>query len=464
MTATFSLGMSVQNLLLPLSPFEEYMLCEDNPTHPMNFFLRLKLTGPGDPAAFDAALASAVARHPLLAATVEQVGRQGLFWKSLPDHIPTVKWRVAPCAGEQLGTSHIDLLKQPGLAVIGCQSAHDLELLFQFHHACCDAIGGIQLVEDLLLAYDQAVRGTDKPCPSTWRRIDAACLANRATFGLTPWQLLGKIKQQAVGLIGAWQFLTRTPVQLISSAPAVALAEESQTFPAAYTYDFSAAVTASLLAQAGAAGTTLNNLLIRDLLLAIGDFRNSCHSRGDRQWLRLSIPINLRRAADDNLSAANLVSMVFIDRQPDDLHDQESLLHGIHGQMQQIKDLELGLTFPLSLRFFRGIPGASQRMRRMSSDPRCRCTTVLSNLMRPLSETPLPHRDGKLAVGDCELTGIEFLPPVRQGTQAAFGVLTYADRLNITLHYDPRSMASADAQELLSLYTRYLIQPSERPA
>ena len=235
-------------------------------------------------------------------------------------------------------------------------------------------------------------------------------------------------------------------------------------FPAARTRDLSTTVTTSLLAKARAAGTTLNNLLIRDLLLAIGDFQNPRSSAHDREWLRLSIPVNLRRPATHNLSAANIVGMIFVDRQMHDLSDQHSLLEGIHGQMRQIKGLELGMIFPLSLRFFNGLPGARKRMQRMSSDSRCRCTAVLSNLMRPFDTSPLPRRDGKLVVGDFELTGIEFLPPVRQGTPAAFGVLTYADRLNITLQYDPRSLTPEEAEELLHGYVNYLLHsagPSE---
>jgi hypothetical protein len=223
-------------------------------------------------------------------------------------------------------------------------------------------------------------------------------------------------------------------------------------------HTFTVVETELLLAEARTSGTTLNNLLIRDLLLAIGDFRTAERGGDARQWLRLSIPMNLRRPNGANFSAANIVSMVFVDRQTKDLSDSHAVLKGVHRQMQQIKDLELGLTFPLSLRIAKWLPGGRTRIRRMSNDSRCRCTAVLSNLMRPLSEVALPRRNSKIVVGDCVLDEFEFLPPVRQGTQASFGAATYAERLNITLHYDSRSMTGDDAQELLTRYTHYLQQ------
>jgi hypothetical protein len=361
-----------------------------------------------------------------------------------------------------LRVASIDHHQQPGLSIYGFQSGSGFELLFQFKHACCDAIGALQFIEDVLLAYAWAidVRSNKKVYddgPIAWYRIDPKHLRGRARFGLTRWQLLGKVRQQAVGLFGAWHFLTRISAQLASASSTASLAEESMSFPAAHTCELSATVTTSLLAKAREAGTTLNNLLIRDLLLAIGDLQNLRSRAYDRGWLRLSIPVNLRRPATRNLSAANVVGMVFVDRQKHDLSDQHSLLKGIHGQMKQIKDRELGMLFPLSLQFSKGLPGARKRMQRMSSDSRCRCTAVLSNVMRPFDTIPLPRRDGKLVVGDFELTGIEFLPPVRQGTPAAFGVLTYADRLNITLQYDPRILTPQEAEELLRGYVNYLL-------
>jgi hypothetical protein len=451
----------VLNSLLPLTPFEEYMLCDDSPEHPGCFFLRLRLSGPSNRTALDAALASAIARHPLLASTVVESKRSQLNWKPIPNHVPAIQWQAPHASGGLFGSSHLDLHMQPGVAVLGYETCSGIDLLFQFHHSSCDGIGGLQLIEDFLCAYHDASSqaaetGGGQAHQTTLRRIDPEYLANRGKFGLTRWQHLKKIRKQGVSLYGIWHFLTRTPTKLVSFAPAASLSEQPRLFPTSMAHTFTVVETKLLLAEARASGTTLNNLLIRDLLLAIGDFRTEERGGDARQWLRLSIPMNLRRPNGTNFSAANVVSMVFVDRQTKDLSDSHAVLKSVHRQMQQIKDLELGLTFPLSLRIAKWLPGGRTRIRRMSNDTNCRCTAVLSNLMRPLSEVPLPRRDGKIVVGDCVLDEFEFLPPVRQGTQASFGAATYGDRLSIAMHYDSRVMIASDAQELLTRFVDYL--------
>ena len=61
---------------LPLVPFEEYMLLDDRPAYPMNFFLRLRFAGCLVPERFDDACRQAVARHPLLAARITRRKRR----------------------------------------------------------------------------------------------------------------------------------------------------------------------------------------------------------------------------------------------------------------------------------------------------------------------------------------------------------------------------------------------------
>jgi NRPS condensation-like uncharacterized protein len=448
----------VLDSLLPLTPFEEYMLCDDSPEHPGCFFLRFKFSGTCNRASLDAALASAVAWHPLLTSTVIEGKRGQLKWNPFSDHVPGIRWQDPRSVEKLFGSPQLDLRKHPGLAVLGCETSSGIELLFQFHHSACDGIGALQFIEDFFHAYDDAFQrnGSCNAQQVARRRIDPQHLALRGNFGLTRWQLLKKIRKQAASLYGIRDFLMRTPTKLVTSAINPLQSAQPRLYPTSIAHTFTVAETKLLLAEARGSGTTLNNLLIRDLLLAIGDFRTAERGGDARQWLRLSIPMNLRQSSGTNLSAANMVSMVFVDRQTKDLSDSQAALNGIHRQMQQIKDLELGLTFPLSLKLAKLLPGGRSRMQRMSSDTRCRCTAVLSNLMRPLSEVALPRRDGKIVVGDCVLDEFEFLPPVRQGTQASFGAATYADRLNITLHYDSRSMSSDDAQELLTRYVQYL--------
>lgn len=432
---------------LPLVPFEEYMLIDDRPTHPMSFFFKLAFCGTCDPTALDAALQVALRWHPLLAAIVTQPGKNRFEWSATEPQHRAVQWVPDDPNESPIPATAFDLFREPGLRVLGRSRESATGLQFQFHHSCCDAIGALRFVEDLLVAYAAAIDGDANL--AKFRSIDEHRLRDRGRFELTRWKLVRMARKQAVGLLGAGQFLMRQPVPVKPIVAGLANAKLPNVFPAAQTHEFSEAETAGLFATARELKTTVNNVLIRDLFLALGDFRLRRQLGHDRDWLRLSIPMNLRSGSDETQSAANVVSMIFLDRRPHEFSDRKTLLAGIDAEMNLIKRNQLGFTFPLSLRFTRSLPGAISRMRRMSKKEVCRGTAVLSNLVRPFTDAPLPRRDGRLVAGGLTLERIEFLPPVRPHTLAAFGVLTYAERLNVALHFDPRGLTEQDASELL---------------
>ncbi|MDH3718959.1 MAG: hypothetical protein OES79_12640, partial [Planctomycetota bacterium] len=347
-----------------------------------------------------------------------------------------------------------------GLRVSAQRSGTLTDLVFQFHHSSCDAVGALRFIEDLLVIY-AALVDTDAQ-PAGVRSIDERRLPERGQFGLTRRKLLGMLHKQSVGLLGARQFLMRTPVPVQPIAIESAGAALPSDFPAAQAHIFSEMETAALLAAARDAGTTVNNLLVRDLFLALGDFRLRRQLSDDHQWLRLSIPVNLRSQDDERLSAANVVSMIFLDRRPFEFGNELALLKGIDHEMRRIKKNQLGLTFPLSLRFTRSLPGSISRMRRMSKKEICRGTAVLSNLVRPFIDAPLHRCDGKINAGGMILERIEFLPPVRPYTLAAFGALTYADRLHLALHFDQRGLATTEATELLKDFIGHISATARR--
>jgi hypothetical protein len=65
---------------LPLAAFEEYMLWDDRPQHPMNILARLKFDGQVNRQAMEEAVVSVVARHPLLRAKVRKSPSGRLEW------------------------------------------------------------------------------------------------------------------------------------------------------------------------------------------------------------------------------------------------------------------------------------------------------------------------------------------------------------------------------------------------
>lgn len=425
---------------LPLVPFEEYMLVDDRPTHPMSFFLQLQFKGKCDRKRLDESLQGALGRHPLLAAKTGELRRGRFTWIDPVGDTAYVNWNSPT-------VPRIDLCSDSGVRVIGNSQSGETQLQFQFHHACCDGVGALQFIEDVLHGYARSM---------DLRRLDDRTLAGRGKFGMTRWKLLGMARKQAVGLRGIGQFLMRTPVPVKPATKQQIMAALPMTFPSAFSDSLTPDETKRLVAAAKLRQTTLNNVLICDLFLALAKFRADREIGDPQEWLRLSIPVNLRGPQDAQLPAANVVSMVFLDRRPAEFGDVDRLLQSVHDEMQLIKDLQLGLTFPLSLSFSKRIPGSTSRWRRISKQDKCRATCVLSNLMRPFADSSLPRRDGTIVVGNLALERIDFLPPIRAYTAAAFGVLTYRDELRITLHFDSRVMEKSEANELLACYVHGL--------
>jgi len=446
------------NFSLPLVPFEEYMLVDDRPSHPMSFFLQLTFSGVCDPATLETSLQMAIRRHPLLHARVTQGRRDCFQWSTSPQEkgtreLVTIAWKASP-------VTPIDLFTSPGLRITAERSIATTELTLQFHHACCDGVGALQFCEDWFIAYAALSGRTlqNQADPVAWRPLDESALLRRGQLGTTRWKLMRMLNKQAVGLLGAKQFLLHRPAPLQPITTAQAVSALPQDFPTACDYQFTAAETSALLTTAHAANTTVNNLLIRDLFLAIGDFRTSQQLRNQHDWLRLSIPVNLRNVGCQQLSAANLVSMVFFDRQPHAFDAPATLLQGIDRDMQSIKKNQLGLTFTLMLGLDRKFPGAIGRLRRSCQKKLCRATAVLSNLGRPLLGSPLPLQNGQLVAGNMILQQLRFLPPVRPHTLVALGALTYANRLQLSLHFDSRGITRVEADRLLQRYVRRLRQ------
>jgi hypothetical protein len=205
---------------------------------------------------------------------------------------------------------------------------------------------------------------------------------------------------------------------------------------------------------------TLNDLLLRDLFLAVYDW-NAQHGRASGvQKVRVMLPINLRQPGDARLPAANVVVMSFLDRAMRGGADAAGLLRGVRNRTRLIKRLQLGLTGAQVVKFLvdRGLLGG------MLARDQCLATTVLSNLGEVFRNVPLPRVEGRLQAGNAQLDQVEAYPPIRRKTWAAFGVLSYAGRLTVGLHCRRGPFNESQAQDLLQTYVERLNASAEQGA
>ena len=439
---------------LPLVPFEYYMLAYDRPRHPMSFFIRLVFDGHFQRPAFEASLERALERHPLLRAVVRSAGGRRMQWVAAEQQRASVCWRCGDRAAEDQVFTGIDLQRDPGLRIVVRENDddddHNSDVLWQFHHACCDGLGAMRFIEDVLAEYHRQCDQTDSA--RALRPIDPQRLRHRGRFGLTPIKRLLRLPLAAVHLHGLYQYSSHraAPLPCSDGLPAEGAGVDlpPTVFPAFCRHTLSAEQTQRFRRAASELGVTVNDLLLRDLLLALRDF---CGDVDEGNYLRIMVPVNMRTAADGHLPAANVVSMVSAERLPGDLDDPQRALELVRLRMNKVKRYRLGLTLIHMLEIVGKWPGGIPWLLR---DGRTRATTVMSNMADPTGQFALPRRDGYVVAGDVTLRRVEVLPPLRPLTRATFGIVTYVGRLTITLHHDPRCITSADAERLLGHFVR----------
>jgi len=416
---------------LRLSPFEEYLLLDDRPSFPMNFFLRLTFAGHLCYDVWNSAIRESLALHPLLHANVEKVGKKCLQWTHSPESPPQIELQEST---SPTGT-HRNLGRQTGLHITGAEVGDsEFSLLFQFHHSCCDGRGASQFIDDVLLAYSQLIGGIDEPS-TVEAKPNLRELRRRGRFGLTPLKFAKVAPRQAVGLLGVRQFMMRKPQPLTDNDHSIANSASSPPngYPSRITHRFSVDQTQQLLRNSKRRSVTLNDLVARDLLLSIDEFMGRSQASNDH-WLRLTVPVSLRRYVSAQMPAANVLSFVFLERRRRDMDDPEQMLTSLNREMKRIKRNQLGLTFVMSLAAARRITGSLAGL--MPNDEECLATAVLTNPGILFGNSSLADQSGMLAAGDLRLTDVEFIAPFRPNTCAAFSVYTYAKQLRITTHFD----------------------------
>ncbi len=437
---------------LPLAPFEEYMWLDDRPAYPMNFFLRLRFAGGLAPELFDNACRQAVARHPLLAARLTRRKRRW-YWSTDDLRSPAFSWDSASPDDALSAATPIDLKEESGLRIVGQQAGEAAAVTFQFHHAACDGLGAFQYLGDVLTAYSHALGETKRTLGD--RPLDLPLLQQRGTFGLTRGRLIRMLPRQLLGVIGARQFFMRQPLMLAGADPNAAADGCSApgrppAWPASLTRRLTARETRDLRAAARNQQVTVNDVLARDWFLALGEHQRAVGEDKSNAWLRTCIPISLRGQRDSRMPAANLVSMVFLDRRPPQLADPATLLRSIRKEMDTIRRNRLEFTFVFSLGLGRRV---FRRLHWLMPGEKCTASSVLTNLGDLFGRLRLP-RDSqqRLTFARATLEGIDVLAPLRPGTRLALAVFRYAGRQSTTLHYDPRHFSAPQAAALLDTY------------
>ena len=429
---------------LPLTVIEKLLLAEDRPGYSWSVFFRLRFSKRLNDAAVRAAVLAVLPRHPLLCSLVRRTFLGGGQWieaenkTPLFESVPRVDGREYPPA------KHLDLTKEIGIRVVLVSDDHSSDVIFQIHHAVLDGKGMIGFLQDWLFAYAREIGFA--PTDLNFTPLDESLLPQRGRLGLTFGRVLCMIRRQLVGLKGVKQFLSNKPTPLLPhiARPSQELANNQ--FPAVRLRYFTVEETLGTIRAAKKRGVSVNDLLIRDLLSAIFSLQKNHGVYVEDNVIRLMIPMDMRRPGDERMSAANVVSSIFIDRCGRQGEDSDHLLQSIHDEMQAIKRNELGFTFIFSLKLGDGLPG---RIAGTVRGEKCRISSILTNVGQVLGDGPLPRDHGRIVVGDAILEHFEFVAPLRPYLVATFAVATYAGQIRITMQFNADALSDAQADALI---------------
>ena len=434
---------------LHLTPFEEYMLLDDQPAYPMSCFFMLKLQGQFNVAVFQSALQKTLENHPLLTCSAQEIKRK-FFWIN-SDTAPTIVRLPMDVERRFPAAKGIDLFREPALNITICNDNTNPEtvnltgqtnIVFDVHHSACDAAGIVRFAEDVLYEYAQQRGFADAPREA----VEPDLLPRRGKFGKSRNNVLRMLPKQFWGLFRAWTFLMNRVVPLETEVPAKYNGVPAK-YPAILHRDLTATETQEVQQEAKQLGMTLNDWFLCSTFSAMKNWQEQHAAGKQRGHLRIAVPTNLRTPSDVRMPAANIVSMVFLDRKPENIQPTETFYQGVHREMQHIKRCNLGWAFIQGLTLYRHVFGSFRKMMRPD---RCWATATVTNLGRLFVDVPLPKREGRIQIDESlELTGVEASPPVRAHTAIGICVMTYADCITINLHYDSHVMIGADAQSLL---------------
>lgn len=438
---------------LPLSDFEYYMLVDDRPSHPMVFVMSAKVIGQFQQAAFQQSLDALIHSHPLLHCTVGEIADKGWCWTPASHTAGHLEWEDT----DDLAVARfcpqvraIDLKTAVGLQVVVRASPTCARLILYIHHCCCDGIGGLQVIGELLARYGQktAAAGDRKPVfeePQTelllerenYNAGDATAERHKKSLGKT----LGKISR----------LLLRKPCLLKSSdvADLKSSSHDPERAPVILEAIIPKSIHRNLRAVAASFKVSLNDLLVGRFLLHIRTWNSRRTRSNDNHWIRLSVPVSMRTPLHARMPAANVVSYAFVTRREKECDDMAALLTSIHEQTGDVVFNREGI---VCLKIFRVLRKMPRGMKLFLGLKSCLSTAVLANIgdIRRRFSGRFPLNEGKWVAGDVLVESLTGVAPVRPNTRAAISIGEYAGELSISLRTDANSICATDAQRFLA--------------
>jgi hypothetical protein len=269
-------------------------------------------------------------------------------------------------------------------------------------------------------------------------------------LGLLSSRYLFNLWRQPIALFGASKFLFRKFARLTSDSRSNLPAEPpapTTSSPQLLSTEITSNELRAVRASCQKVGVSLNDWLVGCLFEAVWTWKSGQSNPDDRPWLRMIIPISIRRKEDATMPAANRSTLVQLDRRKEDFSPRVRLMQGVRFELGLIRSWQLDR---ILLIVIRGIAISHRLLKRCTRWNHHRATTMLTNLGKPLLKTGLPRdAENHIQFGDLTLSNIDLVAPIKNGMPASFAAHQYCHGLRITMQYDSEVMTREQAGGLL---------------
>lgn len=435
-----------------LTPIEEYFLLDDCPAYPMTVLVRLRLTGRLNRPAFETAVNQVVDRHRLLRAKIHVVG-ETRRWVECTDWQPHVEWDVDCGEAAWPNAKYIDVSQEPGTRFsVVTRDEYD-EVVIQAHHCCTDGLGLCRLTEDLLIAYANAYRDLHAHVPGSQphatRKVNSRRFSKRGMPGMPRWMFSMMLHRSWARFQHCMVILKNSCSQLLPDQAPRPRDRDPVDYPAVRVIRFDRDQTKKIVCAAKSQQVTVNSVLLRDLFLAIRDWRGELGVNQKEDTLRFCVPVNLRTQRDVDLTVANSISLLFLDRNEEQMECESSLLESIQDELHNQARQDFRISFVTMLGVGRHLPGG---LKKFLAKRRCWSTCIFSSLGVLFRDVVLPTEDDCLVAGNVRMDQWDLVPPMRDDLGLTICPYTYAGRMSVVFNYDPTRVNGDQLAMMLRTY------------
>lgn len=426
------------------------MLADDRRDYPMCFVVELELSGELDRSVFEQSVNAALERHPLLTAIIGP-GKGGKdCWIAAPNPLPFLNFgNISDPIELPESSEYIDLRSQAGLRIFVRNDRERALITAQFHHAACDGIGSYQFLGDVLYEYAKRTSAAELKEPID---LPAKRLRSRgaASYNINNFRLPNGKYQRTWD--EALTHLSRFNAVLTSKAKS-----NHGDYPGIQSHTFDRRTYKNLRLAAQSNGQIINDMLVEKLFETLHGWNRLHGSFPRRKHVSIMMPMNLREASDNDISACNIVAHAFIRRSQKQLQDKTEFRKNLASELLNVKANRH------KVRFMHMIAGGHYfypRLLKLSLDwKKNLATAILSNTGDPTKQfhAVFPREDGMIRCGNLLLQDVAGVPPLRPGTNATVSIFTYRRNLKICLRCDPHHFDEEQTKRLLDMYIENIV-------